>query len=138
MDHLEHDQNLPVAVEAVAHTVRHPTLVHCAAGKDRTGMTILLVELLCGVTVEDTTADFLVTRRNMEAIRTRLRGWPRYAANMARLSAEIYDCEEHTIVGLLDELQRRYGTAAGWARAKEIPEESIALLRRRLVEQQPR
>ncbi|MGD9529471.1 MAG: tyrosine-protein phosphatase [Pseudonocardia sp.] len=134
LDHLERDPNLPVAVETVAHAVRHPTLVHCAAGKDRTGMTILLVELLCGVTVADATADFLVTRTNMAAIRTRLRGWPRYADNMARLSAEIYECEQHTIDGLVDELRRRYGTAAGWARAKGLPDESVALLRRRLIE----
>lgn len=134
IDHLEHDPNLPVAIETVAHTVRRPTLVHCAAGKDRTGLTILLVELLCGVTVEDATADFLLTRANMEAIRTRLRGWPRYANNMARLSAEIYDCEHHSIDGLIEELRHRYGTAADWARTKGLPEESIVLLRQRLVE----
>ncbi len=50
LDHLDRDPNLPVAVEMVAHAVRLPTLVHCAAGKDRTGLTMLLVELLAGVT----------------------------------------------------------------------------------------
>lgn len=134
IDHLEHDPNLPVAIEVVAHAVRCPTLVHCAAGKDRTGMTMVLVELLCGVTVEDATADFLITRANMEAIRNRLRGWPRYATNMATLSAEIYECEQHTVDGLIEVLSQRYGTAADWARAKGVPESSIALLRERLVE----
>lgn len=134
VDHLDHDPNLPIGVETVAHCVRYPTLVHCAAGKDRTGMTMLLVELLCGVTIEDARADFLVTRANMEAIRNRLRGWPRYERNMARLSAEIYECEPHTIDGLIEALEQKYGSAVEWARSKGLPDESITLLRERLVQ----
>jgi protein tyrosine/serine phosphatase len=133
LDHLEHDPNLPVAVEAVATAVRLPTLVHCAAGKDRTGMTMLLVELLTGVTEEDARADFLRTAGNMPAIVTRLRGWQRYADNMARLTDEIYRCEAHSVDGLLHELAERYGTAERWALAKGVPAESIAQLRDRLL-----
>ena len=133
LDHLEHDPNLPVAVETVANAVRLPTLVHCAAGKDRTGLTMLLVELLAGVTVEDARSDFLRTAENMTAIRTRLRGWQRYADNMARLTDEIYRCEEHSIDGLLGELEQRYGTAERWALAKGVPAETIAQLRSRLL-----
>jgi protein-tyrosine phosphatase len=134
IDHLDNDPNLPIAVEAVANAVRCPTLVHCAAGKDRTGLTMLLVELLCGVTPEDAKADFLATAANMEAIRARLRTWPRYAANMERLSGEIYRCEEPSIVGLMEELERRYGSAEGWAEAKQVPWQSVDLLRERLLE----
>lgn len=134
IDHLDNDPNLPIAVEAVANAVRCPTLVHCAAGKDRTGLTMLLVELLCGVTPVEAKADFLVTSTNMEAIRTRLRGWPRYAHNMATLSAEIYRCEEHSVDGLIEALEQNYGTAESWAQAKGVPRQSIELLRDRLVE----
>lgn len=134
VDHLEHDLNLPVAVETVAHATRRPTLVHCAAGKDRTGLTLLLVELLCGVTMDDVRADFLRTADSMEAIRARLAAWPRYARNMATLSAEIYRCEPHSVEGLLDALQDRYGTAEGWAQAKGVPDAAVERLREHLVE----
>jgi protein-tyrosine phosphatase len=134
IDHLHRDPNLPIAVEVVAGAVRCPTLVHCAAGKDRTGLTMLLVELLCGVTPEDAKADFLATAANMDAICTRLRRWPRYARNMERLSAEVYRCEESSVVGLIEELERRYGSAEEWARAMQVPWQSVDLLRERLVE----
>jgi protein tyrosine/serine phosphatase len=107
--------------------------VHCAAGKDRTGLTLLLVELLAGVTEEDARADFLRTAENMPAIVTRLRGWQRYADNMARLTDEIYRCEAHSIDGVLSELNERYGTAERWARAKGVPAETIDQLRNRLL-----
>jgi protein-tyrosine phosphatase len=134
IDHLDNDPNLPIAVEAVANSVRCPTLVHCAAGKDRTGLTMLLVELLCGVTPAAARADFLVTATNMEATRQRLRGWPRYATNMDRLSAEIYRCEEHSVDGLIEFVEQRYGSAEAWASAKGVPRRSVELLRERLVE----
>ena len=43
LDHLEHDPNLVVAVELVASVVHRPTVLHCAAGKDRTGVVTALV-----------------------------------------------------------------------------------------------
>lgn len=134
IDHLHHDPNLPVAVETVTHAVRRPTLVHCAAGKDRTGVTLMLVELLCGVTIDDVRADFLVTAANIERIRARLRGWPRYARNMATLSPEIYECEPHSFDGLVAVLEREYGTAEGWALAKGLPAGTVELLRERLID----
>jgi len=134
VDHLENDVNLPVAVETVAFAVRRPTLVHCAGGKDRTGLTLLLVELLCGVTREDAIADFVATADNMEALRQRLRSWPYYRRNMETLSPEIYRCESRSIEGLVHVLEERYGTAHEWARAKGVPDAAVDLLRERLVE----
>jgi len=133
LDHLERDPNLPVAIEAVANAVRLPTLVHCAAGKDRTGVTMLLVELLVGVTEEDAKSDFLATAENMSEIVTRLRRWRRYADNMAKLTEEIYRCEENSIDGLLKELKDRYGTAEQWALEKGVPTDMIGQLRVRLL-----
>lgn len=137
LDHLERDVNLPRAIEAVATAVRFPTLVHCAAGKDRTGVTMLLVELLCGVIAEDARADFLRTASNMEAIRARLAGWPYHARNMATLSPEIYRCESHSVDGLMEQIAERYGTAAGWARAKGVDPSVVPQLRDRLLSGSP-
>lgn len=133
LQHLEHDPNLPLAVEMVAHTVRLPTVVHCAAGKDRTGVVLALVELLLGVAEEHVVADYMRTAANIEPVLARLRRWPRYAANMAKLPAEIYRCEEHVIRGLLRELPRRYGGAAGWARQRGIGPDVVQQLRDRLL-----
>jgi hypothetical protein len=133
LEHLEHDPNLPLAVEMVAHAVRHPTVVHCAAGKDRTGVVLALVELLLGVPEEQVVADYMVTAANMEGILGRLRQWQRYADNMARLPAEIYCCEEHVIRGLLRELGSRYGGARQWAIDRGIGADVADRLKDRLL-----
>lgn len=49
------------------------TLVHCAAGKDRTGVGVALVLSLLGVDVEAIEADYLRTAEALEAIDARLR-----------------------------------------------------------------
>lgn len=133
LQHLDHDPNLPLAVEMVAHTVRLPTVVHCAAGKDRTGVVLALVELLLGVPEEHVVADYMRTAANIELVLARLRRWPRYAGNMAKLPAETYRCEEHVIRGLLDELSRRYGGTVGWARQRGIGPDVVQQLRDRLL-----
>jgi protein-tyrosine phosphatase len=44
-----------------------PALVHCAAGKDRTGVACALVQEALGVSREDVMADFLLTRAYYDA-----------------------------------------------------------------------
>ena len=40
-----------------------PALIHCTAGKDRTGLIAALVQLLAGVSREVVVADYLLTNR---------------------------------------------------------------------------
>lgn len=49
-----------------------PVLVHCAAGKDRTGIAIALVLRLLGVGHEEVVVDYLLTEQASEAIDRRL------------------------------------------------------------------
>jgi len=123
LDHLEHDPNLVVAVELVASVVHRPTVLHCAAGKDRTGVVTALLLGLLGVAHEQIVEDYMVTATNMDRITERFGRWPRYRQNMASLPAEIYRVEERTIRTFLRELDHRYGGAAGWARARGVDPE---------------
>ena len=50
-----------------------PTLVHCAAGKDRTGVSVALALSLLGVRREDIVEDYLVTARHENEIEARFR-----------------------------------------------------------------
>lgn len=49
------------------------SIVHCAAGKDRTGVSVALVLRLLGVTHEDVMADYILTEQARGAIDARLR-----------------------------------------------------------------
>jgi hypothetical protein len=133
LEHLESDPNLPLAIEVIAGAVAHPTVMHCAAGKDRTGVVAALIELNLGVPEEQVVADYMVTASNMEAVLSRLRRWPRYARNMERLPAEIYRCEEHVIRGLVRAVSEGYGGARSWALSRGVPADALAELRNRLL-----
>ena len=50
-----------------------PVLVHCAAGKDRTGVGVALVLRLLGVTHEDVMADYVLSDESRGAVDARLR-----------------------------------------------------------------
>lgn len=128
LDHLESDENLVLAINLLGSLVQHPTVVHCAAGKDRTGVLVALVLLLIGVPEEAVALDYLKTAENMDRVVQRFRTWPRYANNMENLPAEIYRCEPRTIETFLRVLNSRYGGAHEWALQKGVSVDAIEQL----------
>ncbi|KAK5107361.1 hypothetical protein LTR62_001341 [Meristemomyces frigidus] len=50
----------------LAERENYPVLAHCTQGKDRTGLTVLLVLMLCGIPVEAIEADYQVSERELE------------------------------------------------------------------------
>jgi protein tyrosine/serine phosphatase len=113
---------------------RVPTVLHCAAGKDRTGLVTALVLRLIGVEEDAVVGDYLRTEENMARIVDRFLGWPRYRDHMQRVPAEVYRADESTIRGFLRELDARYGGPAGWAAARGVDEHVIHRLTRGLLE----
>ncbi|MFJ9693649.1 tyrosine-protein phosphatase [Kitasatospora sp. NPDC101183] len=51
--------SLAAVVRLLADPAAGPVIVHCAVGKDRTGLTIAVLQSLLGATAEEITADFL-------------------------------------------------------------------------------
>lgn len=43
-----------------------PVMVHCTQGKDRTGITILLILLLCGIPIQAITKDYILSEKELE------------------------------------------------------------------------
>lgn len=58
----EHQRLFAHAITALA-TEKAPILIHCTAGKDRTGILCALILLLCGVARERVFEDYLLTHR---------------------------------------------------------------------------
>lgn len=133
LDHLDGDPNLVVAVELLALVCARPTVLHCAAGKDRSGVVTALLLRMLGIDDELIVADYMATALNMDRIVERFGRWERYRRNMARLPAEIYRAEEHTIRIFLDELDRRYGGARQWARRSRVSDEAVTRLESSLL-----
>jgi hypothetical protein len=131
--YLDAAAGLPVIIETVAGLLRHPTLIHCAAGKDRTGVVLAMIELLAGVSAEQVVADYMRTAPGFDTVVAQLRSWPRYARHMQVLPPVIYQCQEPVIRSWLATLQARHGGARAWALAHGVPRAALDQLRDALV-----
>jgi hypothetical protein len=60
------------ALVGMAASAPGPLLVHCAAGKDRTGMAVAVLLLAAGVEPASVTADYTATAANMGLLLSRL------------------------------------------------------------------
>lgn len=133
--YLEHFPDSLVGVlRAVAATDGEPTVIHCRAGKDRTGVAVALLLSVLGVSDEDVAADYALTGEAMDRILERLRASPTYAANTSALPDEMYRAEAETMRRFLDELRERDGGAAAWLTAHGLTETELATLRTELLE----
>jgi protein-tyrosine phosphatase len=107
-------------------------VVHCAAGKDRTGVIVALALVVAGVRRADIVADYALTGERIEAIRDRLAASPTYAEDMRNRPLD--DMRPHALSmrHFLDRLDERGGPLA-WLTEQGFGPDEQAALRRRLL-----
>jgi protein tyrosine/serine phosphatase len=137
MGYLENaSSNLVQALRLLAERAgRNAVIVHCAVGKDRTGVVIALLLSLLGVRRDAIVGDYIATAANMDALIGRLSQEKAYRERMARNPVEVYRAEAHTMELFLESLDQNAGGAAGWAVAHGLDEETIARLHEKLLTQ---
>jgi protein tyrosine/serine phosphatase len=116
------------ALKALIAVERHPLLIHCAAGKDRTGVLVALALELLGVEREALVADYVLTHARMPAVLARLE----VEAGRTRtrtLPAVMYGADAETIESFLAGLEWRFGGAAAWALDQGISAAAIEAFR---------
>ncbi len=121
------------AVDRIAAHAGEPTLFHCAAGKDRTGVVAAMVLGLLGVDDEAIVADYLDSAPNMPRMLARFAGWPRYRDHLAAMPSQVYAVKEAPIRTMLKALRKQHGTVREWALRGGIPAASIDRLQRELI-----
>jgi protein tyrosine/serine phosphatase len=120
------------ALRALAEGGPGATVVHCAAGKDRTGVVSMLALAVAGVGHEDIVADYALTAEVIEAVVARLAASPTYAEDMERRDVASHTPRARTMQRVLDVLDEAYGGPAGWLTAHGFGTEEQAALRARL------
>jgi protein-tyrosine phosphatase len=110
------------------------TIVHCAAGKDRTGTIVALALAEVGVTREAIIADYARSAERIEAIFDRLRATRTYADDLGDEQPDKHAPKPATMQRLLDALDADFGGAAAWLRANGWTESDAAALRRKLLD----
>jgi protein-tyrosine phosphatase len=108
-------------------------VVHCAAGKDRTGVLVALALSLVGVTREAVVADYVCSGERIEQIRDRLLGSSTYVKDLRDRTLDSMRPHAHSIERFLDAVDREYGGPHGLAMSVGVDEETVDRLRRRLL-----
>jgi hypothetical protein len=125
-------------IATVTATEPAPVLLHCAAGKDRTGVAVAVLLAAVGVTDEEIVADYVLTQDNMDGVVERFqaagtfKGKEDVIARLLEERPEMLTAPAAAIREVLDVL-RAAGGAAAWLRAQGVTEETLDRLRDRLV-----
>jgi protein tyrosine/serine phosphatase len=127
-------QEVATAMRAIADPHSGAVLVHCAAGKDRTGVIVALALSLVGVTREEVIADYARTDERIEAIVQRLLDEPLYAEHAGGRSLDSFRPHADNMARFLDRIDREYGGIHAFANTIGLDEETLARLSRRLLE----
>jgi protein-tyrosine phosphatase len=114
-----------------------PTLVHCTVGKDRTGVTVALALSAVGADREAVIADYALTESQLPAQRSQriaeyLRSQHPEAVHAVALATQ---SPAPVMRKLLEHVDERWGSAAGYLRANGMTDAELAALKRALVEE---
>jgi len=107
-------------------------IVHCAAGKDRTGVVCALALEVAGATREAIVADYVATGDRLEGILARLRSSTTYRADLDTRPADDHRPRSEYIERFLSVLDNRFGGPLEWLASHGWREGDSRLLRARL------
>jgi protein tyrosine/serine phosphatase len=110
------------------------TIVHCAAGKDRTGVVIALALAEVGVEPEEIVDDYVLSAERVEAIVARLAARRTYATDITtQEQIGKHKPRPETMLRLLAAIDERDGGVGPWLRRHGWTEQDAAALRRKLL-----
>jgi protein-tyrosine phosphatase len=113
------------ALESIVAPGGAPALVHCAIGKDRTGVLVALLLGASGVDREAIVADYALSHQTMGHIREQLEQSEAFQALARQIPAFVFDATPQTMELFLDRLDARWGGAAGYFTANGVDPDVI-------------
>jgi protein-tyrosine phosphatase len=123
--------NVAAAIRAVANAPDGGVVIHCAGGKDRTGLLTAFLLHLAGVGPEEIARDYALSE---EKLRTRHERWLAEAESdeeRERLR-RIQQTPADSIKGVFEELGHRYGSVEGYLRHAGSTDDELERARARL------
>jgi protein-tyrosine phosphatase len=97
----------------------YPVVIHCTQGKDRTGLIILLVLLLCGVDAETISADYVKSETELQPeMKERLEE----IASIG-LDSSFAGCPPDFVEKMIEHINQRYGGIASYLSSVGVDEQ---------------
>jgi protein tyrosine/serine phosphatase len=123
--------NVAAAIRAVANAPEGGVVIHCAGGKDRTGLLTAFLLHLAGVGIDEIATDYALSEERLR---------PRHDLWLAEAESEeererlerIMQTPAQSIRGVFDELARRYGSVEGYLRHAGLSDQDLERARARL------
>ncbi len=111
-----------------------PALVHCSAGKDRTGVVIALILAVLGVPDEVIAADYALSAAYLDPLRTPAIGQLQVSTGLGDdLTSNLLRSPPELILTVLDMIRERGGSVYGYLRRYGLTEADVARLRSALI-----
>jgi protein-tyrosine phosphatase len=127
----ERPEEVTGALRSIA-TADGAAIVHCAAGKDRTGVITALALTVAGVEPEAIVADYMATEERMDAIIERLARSRTYAGDVTSRPVQAHLPRAETMKSFLEQLHVRYGGLPRWLADNGFADDESARLRAKL------
>ena len=126
--------NIGLVLMRLAEQPALPALVHCVAGKDRTGLVAAVLLGLLGVPDEDIAADYALSEAALAAFRRRAEEQdPDVAAWLSRVPPQLLQARPEAMLDFLGWLRERHGSIDGYVRSIGVGDATVAALRLRLL-----
>jgi protein-tyrosine phosphatase len=119
---------------ALAEGQTYPAVIHCAAGKDRTGVSVALVLRVLGVPDDVIAVDYGMTDDVMSIYVAKLRE-SGYGPLFDRVHPELLRARPESILHFIGELDRQFGSTEGYLNASGVPSDALETIRAQLLEQ---
>lgn len=108
------------------------TIVHCAAGKDRTGTVVAMALSVAGVPDEVIIEDYALSAERITRILERLANDPVYGDSLKTQPLDDQRPRPETMQAILTSLAEGFGGASGWLRTHGWTDDDLDRLRSRL------
>ena len=119
------------ALRSIA-TAPGAAIVHCAAGKDRTGVVVALALTAADVEPEAIVADYMATDERLDAIVERLARSKMYSDGVTSTPVRAHAPRAETMKAFLEQLGTRYGGLDQWLAGHGFGPDEVSQLRAKL------